>query len=313
MWRQVISVLLNLAFDPILIFLVPNGDGGNGLGTQGAAISTVVSQLIVGVWMVWFFVSSKSGATINLSLSSIKGSVDWKMIAKICSLGLGQLLSNTGSQIAPIIFNITFKRELPAESVETYQAAMGAITRIFTLIGMPAMGIAMGFVPFVGYNIGKKQPKRVYLIIKYALICMLLIGGFFLAMVEIFAPSICKAFNSDPLFLEIAPKAMRISISMLWMFPFSYLLLGYFQVAQKALFSLVIGAIQPIGVLILSLVIPKTSLGIEGIWYVQPIATIISTCVSLPLILNIIAKSKKLADKEDATEIIEFEMDDVKV
>ncbi|GKT32605.1 Multi antimicrobial extrusion protein like protein [Aduncisulcus paluster] len=287
MWRQIFSSVLNIIFDPILIFAL-------NLGTQGAAISTVSSQMVVGIYMIWFyFFPKRSGATVNLAWKEAFSSIDWPMIGKICSLGLGQFFASIGNQVAVVIFNRSFKKFLDFQGIVTYQAVMGAMARLSSLVVMPAMGINLGFIPLIGYNIGRNRYDRVYKALKYAFAAMILIGGGLIIAVEILGVPISKAFGTEPDFLEVAPKCLRISVSGVWLYAFPALIMGYYQVQHKIAVSLALGISQPIFSVAFAILFPKSSLGVEGVFYVGPAAFICTTLLSIPVLFVMVRDIKK--------------------
>ncbi|GKT32166.1 Multi antimicrobial extrusion protein like protein [Aduncisulcus paluster] len=289
MWRQVISSALNVIFDPILIF-------GFDLGTQGAAISTVASQLIVGVYMLWFYLfPEKSGATVKLAWNEAygKGNMDWRMIGKMSVLGLGNLFSGMGRRIAGLLFNRTFKTMLDGSLVEVYQAIMGAMTQLSSLIGMPSAGIALGFIPLVGYNIGRNRYDRVQKALVYSFLSMLVIGGSLVILVEILARPISRAFGSDGDFLDLAPKYLRIGLCGVWLSAGTSLLMGYFQVRHNIIVSMIMGLLQPVLSIIYASILPYTSLGVAGAFWTPTAAFVTSFIIALPIMIVVLRQIDK--------------------
>ncbi|OQX71250.1 MAG: MATE family efflux transporter, partial [Candidatus Cloacimonas sp. 4484_275] len=153
MGTMIVSAILNTILDPIFIF-------GLKLGIRGAAIATVISQLISVIYVIYFFQSGKS----ILKFRKLRFNVSIQK--EIFAVGF----SSFSRQVAASFLVIILNNSLAFYGSDISIAVFGIINRILRFIIMPIFGIAQGLQPIVGYNFGAKQFQKVIKAIKLAFI-----------------------------------------------------------------------------------------------------------------------------------------------
>ena len=136
------TVLSNAILDPILIF-------GFGMGIKGAAIATVVCQLMALVYVLWFF-SDKSKV---LHFSKPVFQIDWRIAKQSLAIGTGPFLMNAAACMVAMFIN----QQLGKYGGDMAIGAYGIINRITMLFLMVCMGFNQGLQPIAGYNYGARQ------------------------------------------------------------------------------------------------------------------------------------------------------------
>lgn len=185
--------VLNLVLDPIFIF-------GLKMGTGGAAIATVISQLVSFCIFLQFFLQKKGIVQIKISSISTKG----KTYFDILTTGFPSLCRQGLASIATILLN-----NGAALYGDAAIAAMSITTRVIMFVASIMIGIGQGYTPVSGYNYGAHLYKRV----KEAYWFTVRLGAVILtvcaATLFIFAPQIISFFLHDEEVIEIGSRALR--------------------------------------------------------------------------------------------------------
>ena len=142
---MITSCLLNLILDPIFIF-------GFGMGIKGAALGTVICQLVICLWSTYYFTKGKSN--LKLRLKNIR--IESKIIKGILVIALTQFCMELSAGFIHLITN----KVLKPYGGDLAIGAMTAITSINLLFYMPVFGISQGMQTIIAYNYGAKQFDR---------------------------------------------------------------------------------------------------------------------------------------------------------
>ncbi len=259
LWFLVYATILNALLDPLLIL----GFGGiiPGLGVNGSALATLISQLLAFIFGVRFLQSK--GYLTRLNLKHFK--FDAGIIPKILKIGLP-----TAGQQAIVSTGIFFITALVSRFGIDTVAAFGVGTRIDSFAFMPAMALGISVSALTGQNLGADKKERVGETVRIAALLSLSVGILILLVCLIFPRQIICFFLSDP-----SIEIMNQGIQYLRIVPFGYLGLSLVFVTNGVL----TGAGDTIPPLIFSILsfwlirIPLawvlsqfTPLGSTGIW-----------------------------------------------
>ena len=146
MLSVVIGAVANIALDPLFIY-------GFDMGVRGAALATVLSQLLSCLWVVSFLVSKKSILRIkraNLTLSP-------RVILPCLALGSATFVMQASESVISVCFNSS----LLGYGGDVAVGAMTILTSVMQFALLPMQGIAQGAQPILGYNYGAKNADRV--------------------------------------------------------------------------------------------------------------------------------------------------------
>ncbi len=271
--------ILNIALDPLFIFVF-------GLGTAGAAIATAISQLISFIILLMAFVTGKSEA--DIALKAIK---DFKpsMLLAIIKTGLPSLARQGLASIATILLNLS-----AGPYGDAAIAAMSITGRITFFIFSALLGFGQGFQPVCSYNWGAGKYERV----RKATVFTAQIGTAIISILSlftyIFAPAIIKAFISDdPMVLEVGRRALRAQCLLL---PFcginvttNMALQGTSHVASATFLAM---CRQGIFYIPSILILPRI-LGITGVEIAQPAADVLTFTFSIFLFVSFLKECKE--------------------
>ena len=276
--------VLNIALDPLFIFVF-------GLGTAGAAIATAISQIIGFIILLMAFTTGKSEAEIVVSkIKTFKPSV----LIAIIKTGLPSLARQGLASIATILLNVT-----AAAYGDAAIAAMSITGRVTFFIFSALLGFGQGFQPVCAYNWGAGKYDRV----RKASVFTAKIGTIIITCLSVFtyvfAPSIIKAFiSNDPMVLEVGIVALRAQSLLL---PFcginvttNMALQGTSHVASATFLAM---CRQGIFYIPSILILPRI-LGITGVEISQPVADTLTFIVSAFLFSSFLKECKKKSKEE---------------
>jgi putative MATE family efflux protein len=187
--------IANVILDPIMIY-------GMDLGIEGAAIATVIS-LCINMALYIGYIAKKKGV-LRFSVRNIAPSKT--IYAEVLKIGIPVLLFQLLASTAMGSINTA------AKSYGDYAvAAMGAVTRIMTVVTYVVFGFLKGFQPFAGYNYGAKKYERLKKSIRLCMIWSTVFCIVAAIVLFIFADPIVSLFGTDVEMTGIAAKALRLN------------------------------------------------------------------------------------------------------
>ena len=265
MYTMLLGALTNIILDPIFIFAFD-------LGIRGAAIATILSQLVTTIWVMRYFLSGKS--KLSLKKENLKPSA--AIVGSIVTIGMSPFFMQVAASLVTIISNNALK----ANGGDIAIGAMTVINSLAMFFLMPIFGINQGAQPIIGFNYGAKQYNRVKEALKYAIAGGTIISTFGFIMTQFFTVSMIKLFNDDPELVSVATVGMRTFLVMLPIIGFQIISSNYFQAVGKAPKSMFLGLLRQVIVLIPMLLILPQFFGLMGVWYAGPTADLIASLVT---------------------------------
>lgn len=273
------AVAINGVLNALFIFVFD-------MGIQGAALGTIVAQLMALTGVLLHFSSRKSYIRFKRGIFHIKRHIVWAMLA----IGLAPFLMNLCSCLVVLLINNGLK-DLGGDM---YVGAFGIINRIAFLFFMIVMGFNQGMQPIVGYNFGAKQYDRVIRTLKYTLFCAIgtTTSGFLLC--QLFPRTIIYMFTTDAALMDISEHGLRLIIAMLPIVGFQMVSTSFFQsigMAKKAIF---LSLTRQLIFLIPCLMILPGFWGVDGIWGSIPVADFAAAITSGLMLLYQLKKFNKM-------------------
>jgi putative MATE family efflux protein len=265
---MITASVINIILDPLLIFGVgPFPE----MGVRGAALATVIAQVIGGGLAFGYITARKSAYRIKLS--HLKP--DMAIIRNIYRVGLPSMLTEISESICFILL-INVLSGFGSLAI----AAAGIAIRISDFVFMPIIGVAEALLPIVGYNFGAHIWKRLWGAVRLASLWLALLMGLCTVLMEIFTPQLIGIFSKEAEMMEIAVPAMRIFLSMLVIVGPSILFITTFQGLGKGREVLLLSlARQFVFFVPLLLLLPRV-MGINGVWMSIPISDILGFIIS---------------------------------
>lgn len=269
MITTLIGAIINLILDPVLIF-------GFGMGVEGAAIATVISQAVGSLWVLWFLVKGKK-TILRLRLASM--SLIGRVVGPCLALGVsGFVMMATES-----FLNISFNASLQQFGGDIAVGSMTIISSCMQLALMPASGICQGCQPIISYNFGAGNTDRVKACFKRQL---LLCGGYttaFWALSMLFPQILVKIFNSDPALVEHTIWTMRVYMAGIFAMGFQVTCQQCFMALGQAKVSLLLACLRKLILLIpLIFILPLfMDNKVFAVFLAEPVSDILAATVTV--------------------------------
>lgn len=272
---QAVGAIINIVLDPILIF---GWLGFPALGVKGAAIATIVGQIVAMTLAVGTLLFMKN--EVKVKIKEFK--LDIKVVKDIYAVGFPSTLMYALGSILVMGLNVMLIR-----FSEAAVALFGVYFKLQSFVFMPVNGLIQGAMPIMGYNYGAKNKKRLIDTLKASLMVATLIMGIGSLIFILFPTQLLLLFNASEEMLSIGKIALRIIslsyISAAICFMFSTL----FQGINKGAYSLLISILRQIAIILpLSFILSKTN-GLVGIWVTFPIAETVSAIISILLFRHV--------------------------
>ncbi|UUV17340.1 MATE family efflux transporter [Fusobacteria bacterium ZRK30] len=286
MKMSIIGCGLNILLDPLFIFTL-------GMGIKGAAIATVISNILVAILQIRHFL--KGNSNIKLKLKNLK--LKKEILIGIASIGIAPFIMQMSNSIVVIFIN----KNLNIYGGDIAIAAYGIINSISVLMYMPIVGIYQGSQPILGYNHGAKNFKRVRETYKLSLLVAMSISatGFFVA---IFLPHllITPFINNDKTLFELTINATKIFFSMTLFMGFHMIGSSYFQTVGKAKITTAINIIRQFILMLPLLYFLPKYYGVNGVWLAVPITDFTLALITSYFVIKEFQSLKKKSNLEES-------------
>lgn len=266
---QIIGAILNIILDPIFIF---GWFGMPKLGVTGAAIATVIGQIVSFLILLIFFIRNDSVLKIDLKLFKF----DWNIIKQIYAVGIPSALMISISSILTIALNSVL-----VKFSNTAISIYGIYYRLQTFITMPVNGLVQGIRPIIGFNYGAKDRGRIIETLKISLIVsvVLMLIGLLLFM---FIPrQLLSMFSASENMMSLGVVTLRI-MSLGFLFSaISFIISAMYESIGKGTYSLVISLVRQCIIIIPVSMFFYKAIGLTGIWITFPVSEIAAALVCL--------------------------------
>ena len=282
MLSMLISAGTNLVLDPIFIF-------GFGMGVKGAAYATVISMIVLTVWVLLHFRSSK--AVVRLKRENIV--FDRVILFEIIAIGMAPFFMQIANSLVQGLLNT----KLIAFGGDLAVGAMGIVNSMATMIVMAIVAINMTSQPIISFNYGAKSYHRVKDTLRIAMIAATCIAVFAFVMVETLPGAIVKLFNSsDAGLLDLGKQGLRLGLMALPFVGFQVVAGNFFQSMGKAKIAVILTLLRQVIILIPLIFLLPNYLGLKGIWLSMPISDFCSAIVVVFILFNHWKKLSVLAE-----------------
>jgi len=264
----IIAQVANIILDPLLIFgLGPFPE----MGIRGAALGTVLGQLLGAGLTFFYIVAGKSAYQIKLVHLKPNLSIQ----RDIYRVGFPSMILLITESVCFALFNSVL-----SAFGSLALAAIGITIRISDLAFMPIFGVSQGILPIVGFNFGARLWNRLWRAVKLASGGLALLMGIALIFLEIFAPNLIGIFSDDPELIATAVPAMRIVLSSLVIVGPTILFVTTFQGLSKGKEALILSLVRQFVFFVPFLFLLPRVWGITGMWLSIPLSDAIGFVVA---------------------------------
>lgn len=292
MYSMLAGAILNTVLDPIFIFIFH-------WGVTGAAIATIISQVVSAIILIGYFI--KKGR-MRLTKRSLRFSP--RICVKAASLGMSSGIMQIAATILQIVMNnsLVYYGDHSNVGGDVALSAMGIVMKVNMILISFCIGIGVGAQPILGFNKGAKQfhrVKRTYLLAVSAASIICVLGW---AIFLLFPATILKLFGTaDVGFTTFAVKCMRIFLAGVFCAGFQGVSTSYFQATGQPIKASVLSMLRQLIFLIPLLFLLPPFFGLDGILYAGPIADIGAGLVVLIFVLYEMKQLNKRIKEEDTS------------
>lgn len=272
------TVVMNVVLDAVFILWWH-------WGIKGAALATMISQLLALCWQMSIFANQKELLHLKRGIYKLRA----ELVQNIISIGISPFLMNACACIIVIFMNNQLVRYGGDMAVGAYGIA-NSIAMVFVLF---SMGLNQGMQPIAGYNYGSQQFDRLMSVVKLAIISatVMMTSGWIVAM---FAPYYCaRMFTTDPELIRQAIDAIQV---MMLMFPIiggQMVITNFFQCIGKVKISIFLSLSRQLLFLLPLLAVLPHFYNIEGVWASLPISDLAAAIVAAAIMVAYMKKMKK--------------------
>lgn len=259
------GAILNMSIDPIFIYKFD-------LGVQGAAIATLISQILTFGIYIKFFAGGKTIVKIGISHFKPSGQI----YGEILKIGVSTLLLQLFQSLSMSLIS-----NAASNYGDEAVAAMGIVLRIVTLGANAVIGYMKGFQPMAGFNYGAKNYTRLQSAIKS---CMKWTTSFcivFTIVIFLCASPLLSLFSDDAQVLAIAVPALRANTIMFFTFGLQFTYSTLYLAMGRALAGGILNICRQ-GIMFIPVILFLPSvLGMNGVMYSQAVADSLTTFVTI--------------------------------
>ena len=275
------TVVLNCILAPIFIFVL-------GWGIRGAAIATIMAQMIMLTWQLRLF--SNKDELIHLNRSIIK--LDVKIVKESLLVGLPQFLIN----LCACLVAAMMTRSLTTYGGDMAVGAFGICNRFILFIVMVVIGLNQGMQPIAGYNFGARRYDRVLGVLNKALIfgSIITLTGF---VIGVFFPTpFVSVFAKDsPQLIKLSAHALSCMVMMFPIVGIQIVSTAFFQSIGYAPKSIFLSLTRQLIFLVPAIfILPHLYADpLEGLWHAAPVADGLASVLAITLLVLQVKKFKK--------------------
>jgi len=262
------GVVTNAILDPFLIFGIgPFPE----MGVRGAALATVISQLLSAGLSFYYIVARRSAYRIKFR--HLKLSLP--ILRDIYRVGIPAMLMEVGESVCFVLLT-----NVLSAFGSVAIAAVGIVFRIIDLAFMPIFGVSQALLPIVGFNFGARLWSRVWRAVKLASLGLVLLMGVAMVVLEILTPQLIGIFSDDPELVAIGTPAMRIGMSTLFIWGPMVLFATTFQGLSKGKEALILSLVRQFIIFVPLLYLFSWWWGLYGVWISWPVSDVLAFLVS---------------------------------
>lgn len=278
MAATVLGAVINIILDPIFIFPLQ-------MGMKGAAVATVMGQIVTALLSLWYLCHMKAVKLDRHSFGLWPG-----LMKRFLILGLTSFLAQISLVISmAAVQNMCTKYGAmdPIFGQQEYAqiplAVLGIVMKFFQIAISVSIGMAAGCIPVVGYNIGAGRKDRAKSLFSHLLVAEAIVGAVALVIVEVFPEQLIGIFgahNESAYYTAFAVKSFRIYLCMMILATVNKGTFIYLQAMGKAIESTVISLTREIIFGVALPIILPVFFGLDGLLYSFPAADILTFIIA---------------------------------
>lgn len=283
MAATVSGAVVNIILDPLFIF-------GLGWGMMGAAVATVLGQILTAALSIWYLCRMKA---VRLCRSSFV--LSGRLMRRFLPLGICSFLSQISIVASMAAVNNMLRKYgaldpvfSQAQFAQIPMAVQGIVMKFFQIIISIAVGLAAGCIPIVGYNIGAGRNDRAKSLFRLLLLSEAAVGAVALVIVECFPGQLIAVFgaaNESEHYTLFALRAFRIYLSTTILACVNKATFIYLQSLGKALVSTLLSMVREVLFGVGFALLLPVFFGLDGILLSMPVSDVLTFVISAVVIV----------------------------
>lgn len=265
MAATILTVVINTLLDPLFIYTFH-------MGIRGAAIATVLAQVISLCWLIKIFCNKDELLHLKRGIYRLKTT----LVENIIGIGLAPFFMNLASCFIVILIN----KGLKLYDGDLAIGAFGIVNRIVFLFVMIVMGLNQGMQPIAGYNFGAQHYHRVNQVMKYTVIAATIVTTTGFLVGELMPELAVSAFTTDAQLIQLSANGLQVVVLFFPIIGFQMVTSNFFQSIGMAKKAIILSLSRQVLILIPCLLILPLFWGVKGVWYSMPISDITASIIA---------------------------------
>ena len=278
------GAVVNIILDPLFIFSFR-------WGMMGAAVATVLGQILTAVLAIWYLCHMKA---VRLEKRSFRPC--WTVIRRFIPLGACSFLSQISLVAAMAAINNMLRKYGALDSVfgqaeyaQIPMAVVGIVMKFFQIVISIVVGMAAGCIPIVGYNIGADRKDRALKLFTYLLTAEAIVSAVALFFAEVMPGQLIQIFgaaNESIYYTQFAIKAFRVYLCMMILACVNKATFIYLQSLGKALLSTVLSVVREVVFGVGFALLLPVFMGLDGVLWSMPVSDVLTFVISVVAIAH---------------------------
>ena len=280
------TVIANAILDPLFIF-------GFGMGIRGAAVATILCQIVALVYTLWFLADKKRFLHFPRPIFQL----DWRIAKQSLAIGVSPFLMNCAACLVALFINQQLRRYGGDLAIGAY----GIVNRLTMMFVMICMGFNQGLQPIAGYNYGARQYRRVKEVFILTVKWELLITTICFIISEFCPGPAVGLFTNDPELKAMAVSGIKKMNCGFALVGFGMATSNFFQCLGMVKKSIFLSLSRQLLFLLPFIYTLPLWLQEDGVWWSFPISDTLNIVTSLIFVIALFRKFDKLEDGHDAS------------
>ena len=269
---NLVGAVLNTILDALFVF-------GLNLGMSGAALATIIGQIVSGALAIGYLMHGK---TVTISRENLR--IKWENVTRIASLGMAPCSNQVAMMVVQIIMNnsLTHYGAASVYGDAIPLACAGIVIKVNQIFFSIVIGLSQGSQPVESFNYGAKNYDRVRKAFSLAATSGVIISIVSFVLFQIFPRQILGLFGTgEPEYFEFGVRFFRIFLFFIWLDALQPITSTFFTSIGKPAKGIFLSLTRQIIFFIPLLLILPHFMGIEGCIYCGPIADFLAAVVTI--------------------------------
>jgi putative MATE family efflux protein len=286
---MLLGAVVNTVLDALFVVVL-------GMGMQGAALATVIGEVLTLLYFVHYYRSGKN--FLHFRMRNLK--FDWSLQKQIFAVGIAAFGMSVATSVSAIFVN----RLCLKYGGDMAISAFGIINRVIMFALMPGIVIGMGLQPIIGFNYGAKRFDRIIRAISIAGFSATAFCTLIFFLMQFFAETLSRIFTSDEELIALTAYGSRRLFAVIFLVGFVFIGNTVFQALGKARLSFVTSISRAALFLLPAVLILPRFIGLDGIWWAYALADLLSFALTFLLLIPLLVQFRNERNKMACQKVV---------